>query len=225
MRRAIFEWVVRYKPTSSMAAVCPALRWALQRKASIDRKNLTVMAHRRQPPRRRLARGGACCATPAQETFLHFQSTQVFFLIDGDEAVDRPSRRDLGQRAKLGCNRLRLLRCDQRPDENGDRNHPDSMPLQEGVRRRQGWQCQRFWLGRRSKRANKRRQQRQAQYVSDDHAEAGDNAKLGQATIRGRGERQKSSRRPGRKGKGDANPSCRADQCFIKLPRSWRSAR
>ena len=182
MRRAIFEWVVRYKPTSSMAAVCPARRWAPQRKASIDRKNLTVMAHRRQPPRRRLARGGACCATPAQETFLHFQSTQVFFLIDGDEAVDRPSRRDLGQRPELGCNRLRLLRCDQRPcgfqwqflaqseqgskrwrglifqserieielkprqgwktgehDENGDRNHPDSMPLQEGVRRRQGW--------------------------------------------------------------------------------------
>jgi len=42
VRRAIFEWVVRYKPTSSMAAVCPALRWALQRKASIDRKNLRL---------------------------------------------------------------------------------------------------------------------------------------------------------------------------------------
>jgi hypothetical protein len=60
-----------------------------------------------------------------------------------------------------------------------------------------------------SKSANERRQQGQAQYIGDDHAEAGDNAKLGQATISGRGERQKSScRRPGRQGKGDANPSC-----------------
>ena len=34
--------------------------------------------------------------------FCIFNRLKFFFLIDGDEAVDRPSRRDLRQRAKLG---------------------------------------------------------------------------------------------------------------------------